>query len=106
MQYDPESTAPQFQDLASEERKRLRDEVIKAGQPVAQNWPMKTFSYRNPLRGWEHLPFDEAIREANHLLGGNGYISNEEHRQLYREGRITDDAVNRAVQHVELGSFV
>jgi hypothetical protein len=61
---------------------------------------MKTFAYRNPLRGWEHLPFDEAIREAKHLLGGNGYISNEEHRHLYREGRITDGAVQRALQHV------
>jgi len=67
-QYDPESTAPQFQALSPEERERLRDEVVEACQPVAQNWPMKTFAYRNPLRGWEHLPFDNAIREAKHLL--------------------------------------
>ena len=101
MPYDPEQTGPHFQSLSPDERKRLRDEVVEAGQPVAQNWPMKTFSYRNPLRGWEHLPFDEAIREANHMLGGNGYISNEEYRQLYREGRITDDAIKRALQRVE-----
>jgi uncharacterized protein YbcC (UPF0753/DUF2309 family) len=63
---------------------------------------MKTFAYRNPLRGWEHLPFDKAIREAKHLLGGNGYVSNEEYRHLYREGRITDAAVNRALQTVGL----
>jgi uncharacterized protein YbcC (UPF0753/DUF2309 family) len=100
-----ESTEPRFQALDPEERKRLRDEVAEACQPVAQNWPMKTFAYRNPLRGLEHLPFDKAIREAKHLLGGNGYISNEDFRQLYREGRITDDAVNRAVQHVGPGVF-
>ena len=99
-QYDPESTTPQFQALASEERKRLRREVVEACQPVAQNWPMKTFAYRNPLRGWEHLPFDNAIREAKHLLGGNGYLSNEDYRHLYREGRITEDAVKRALQCV------
>ncbi|MCH7688608.1 MAG: DUF2309 family protein, partial [Planctomycetes bacterium] len=64
---------------------------------------MKTFAYRNPLRGWEHLPFDKAIREAKHLLGGNGYLSNEDYRHLYREGRITDDAVKRALQRVGPG---
>jgi uncharacterized protein YbcC (UPF0753/DUF2309 family) len=103
MQYDPESTGPQCQALSPEERKRLRDEVVEACQPVAQNWPMKTFAYRNPLRGWEHLPFDKAIREAKHLLGGNGYLSNEDYRHLYREGRITEDAVKRALQRVGPG---
>ena len=100
MQYDLKSTGPQFQALSPEERKRLRDEVVEACQPVAQNWPMKTFAYRNPLRGLEHLPFDTAIREAKHLLGGNGYLSNEDYRHLSREGRITDDAVKRALQRV------
>ena len=103
-QCDPESTGPQCQALSPEERERLRDEVVEACQPVAQNWPMKTFAYRNPLRGLEHLPFDQAIREAKHLLGGNGYISNEEYRHLYREGHITDHAVQRALQHVVLGT--
>ena len=104
-QCDPKSTEPPFRALSPKEQERLRDEVVEASQPIAQNWPMKTFAYRNPLRGLEHLPFDKAIREAKHLLGGNGYVSNEEYRQLYREGRITDDAVNRVVQHVGLGSF-
>ena len=102
-QYDPESTGAQFQALSPDERTCLRDDVVAAGQTVAQNWPMKTFAYRNPLRGLEHLPFDRAIHEAKHLLGGNGYVSNEEYRQLYWEGRITDDAVNQALQHVGSG---
>jgi hypothetical protein len=86
--------------LSPEERTRVRDEVAEACKPIAQSWPMKTFAYRNPLRGWEHLPFDEAIREAKHLLGGNGYIPNDDYRQLYREGRVTDDAVTQALQAV------
>jgi len=101
--YDPDSTKPQLQALSSEERECLRQEVVEACKPVAQSWPMKTFAYRNPLRGLEHLPFDKAIREAKHLLGGNGYLSNEEYRHLYREGHITDDAVKRALQRVGPG---
>ena len=100
-----EPASQRFQSLSSEERERerVRDEVVEACKPVAQNWPMKTFAYRNPLRGLEHLPFDKAIREAKHLLGGNGYLSNEDYRHLYWEGRITDDAVKRALQRVGQG---
>ena len=85
---------------SSDERESVREMVEEACQAIAQSWPMKTFAYRNPLRGWEHLPFDEAIREAKHLLGGNGYIPNRDYRQLYNEGRITDDAIEEALQTV------
>jgi uncharacterized protein YbcC (UPF0753/DUF2309 family) len=100
---DMESTGPQLQALSPEERKSLRRDVVEACNPVAQNWPMKTFAYRNPLRGLEHLPFDKAVREGKHLLGGNGYVSNEDYRHLYRSGRITDDAIKRALQRVGPG---
>ena len=60
-------------ELTPEERSRVRDEVVEACKPIAQSWPMKTFAYRNPLRGCEYVPFDDAIREAKHLLGGSGY---------------------------------
>lgn len=59
---------------------------------------MKTFAYRNPLRGWESLPFDEAVSEGRQLIGGNGYLSNEDYRRLYREGRIADDAIEHALR--------
>jgi uncharacterized protein YbcC (UPF0753/DUF2309 family) len=96
MSFEP--TSQRFQSLSSEER--VRDAVAEACKPIAQSWPMKTFAYRNPLRGWEYLPFDEAIRQAKHLLGGNGYIPNDDYRQLYREGRVTEDAVKQALQAV------
>ena len=105
-QLHPESNGAQHQALSTEERESLRHEVDQACLPVAQNWPMKTFAYRNPLRGWEHLPFDEAIGQAQQMLGGSGYIANEEYRQLYREGGITEDAVKRALQPVGSGIAV
>ena len=86
-------------ELAPEERSRVRDEVVEACKPIAQSWPMKTFAYRNPLRGWESLPFDEAVREGKQLIGGNGYLSNEDYRSLYHEGRITDEAIGDALRN-------
>ena len=75
----------------------MRDRVAEACKPIAQSWPMKTFAYRNPLRGWESLPFDEAVSEGKQLIGGNGYLSNEDYRRLYREGRIADQAIEHAL---------
>ena len=86
--------------LSSKGRERLRQQITEASEPIATFWPMKSFAKRNPLQGLEHLPFDQAVREAKHLLGGNGYLSNSEYRQFYREGRITDENVNRAFQRV------
>jgi hypothetical protein len=81
-------------------RHHVRHLVTEACEPVAQFWPMKNFVHHNPVHGLEHLPFDTAVREARHLLGGNGYLSNQEYRRLYREGRITAEGVTRALLRV------
>ena len=90
------------QPLTSKEREQLRHVIIQASKPIAQFWPMKTFIHHNPIHGLEPLPFDQAIREAKYLLGGNGYLSNEEYRQCYRTGRITKDGVKQAFERIGL----
>jgi hypothetical protein len=50
--------------LSPDEKQGLRQYVAVAYDAVALSWPMKKNAYRNPLRGCEHLPFDDAIREA------------------------------------------
>ena len=77
---------------------QIRETVDQACNPIAQNWPMKIFAYRNPLRGLEHLPFDEAIQQGKHLLGGSGYLPNEDYRQLFRDGTITQEAVSASIE--------
>jgi uncharacterized protein YbcC (UPF0753/DUF2309 family) len=75
----------------------IRHLVHEASEPVAQFWPMKRFVHHNPIHGLEHLPFDRAVRDARHLLGGNGYLSNREYRQMYRTGRISAESVAGAL---------
>jgi len=79
---------------------RIREIVAEACRPIGPYWPMKTFAYYNPLRDLEHLPFAEAIGEAQHLIGGNGFLPLEEYRQLFHQDRITQAAVERALQRV------
>jgi len=76
----------------------LLREIGEAAEPVAQFWPMKGFVHHNPIHGLEHLPFDDAIRDAEELFGARGYLSNDEYREFYREGRISERGVKRALR--------
>ncbi len=85
-----------------EDRQALREQVSAAARPAAQIWPLKTFAYRNPVRGYEDLPFDEAIREAAGVIGGAGFLANDEYRQIRRQGRIRDVHLRRALRRAGL----
>ena len=79
------------------DRQRILADIVLAGEAVAPFYPMRTFIHHNPLHGLEHLPFDEAIRKARGLIGGKGYLANEEYRGLLADGRIRIDDVRDAV---------
>lgn len=44
------------------QRMELRSHVNLAGEVVARLWPMRTFISRNPLQGFEDLPFEAGVR--------------------------------------------
>ena len=77
------------QGLAEGEQRRLRSHVAHAANILSPKGPIHAFVAQNPLQGLEHLPFDRAIREAERLLGGRGYLPIEAFRQIYASGRIT-----------------
>lgn len=82
----------------------LHELIDEAVGPVSQFWPMKGFVSHNPIQGLEHLPFDEAFKQAKHLFGADGYLSVEEYRGLYQTGRITDRSVDSALARLGPGS--
>ena len=75
-------------DYTDAQRMELRSRVNIAGEVVARLWPMRTFISRNPLQGFEHLHFEEAVRQGEQLFGGRGYLSSKVYREAYRSGRI------------------
>ncbi|MGH7411374.1 MAG: putative inorganic carbon transporter subunit DabA, partial [Candidatus Methylomirabilis sp.] len=80
-------------------QQRLRSQVVEASKILPPKGPIDAFVAQNPLQGLEHLPFDQAIRdEAQRLLGGQGYLSNEAFRQIYASGRITQDDLSKALE--------
>ncbi len=86
--------------LSPEERSQIRQTVMQASEPIAPFWPMRTMVAQNPIHGLEYLPFDQAVRKGKDLLGGNGYLANEEYRQFYQNGRITKESFRRAFARV------
>jgi uncharacterized protein len=91
------------------QRMELRSYVQLASEAIAQYWPMRTFIHHNPLHGFEEMPFEEAVRRGEQLLGGRGYLPNEAYRQYFQAGRIRTEHLVEALaplvtdQHVVFG---
>ncbi len=83
--------------MSTDQQQALRERVLQAAHPAAQIWPLKTFAYRNPVRGYENLPFDQGVREAAGMIGGAGFLSGSEYRELREAGRIDDRHLRRAL---------
>lgn len=99
-----------IENKADKSRELLRIEVRSlinlAGEPISHFWPMTTFIHHNPLHGLEHLEFQKAIDRAHQILGGQGYQSNREYQNLYREGRIGDKHITDAVMSLSHNRLV
>jgi uncharacterized protein len=85
------------------QRQQLLAKIALASEAVSPFWPMRTFIHHNPLHGFEHLPFDTAIRKAQDLLGGRGYLTNDEYRRLFADGHISSDDLTRAIERLGPG---
>jgi len=50
--------------------------------------PITVFVHHNTLHAFEHLPFEEAVREAHHIYGAQPYLLESWYRDRLRQGRI------------------
>jgi uncharacterized protein YbcC (UPF0753/DUF2309 family) len=53
--------------------------------------------HHNTLHAFEHLPFHEAVATASALFDAQPYLSEEQYREHYARGRITDDDLDAAL---------
>ena len=79
-------------------RARIRALIGSTGDVLSTTWPLRTFVAVNPLRGLEHLAFEEAVDRMGELLGIGGKLSLDSYRVLHRDGRITDADLDAALR--------
>ncbi len=64
--------------------------------------PLHEFIHHNTLHAFQHLPFDKAISLAGRVLGYKAGLSLAEYQQLYTEGKIHPEALERAWKEQDL----
>lgn len=77
-------------DHTSEPEDPLFKALAHASHLLPAQGPISVFIHHNTLHAFEHLPFHEAVIEAERVLGGRPFHEEDTFRELMREGRITE----------------
>ncbi len=90
--------------MTHDRHQHLAHELDHQKHYLSNQGPIGTFIHHNTLHGLQHLPFEQAINESRAVVGGHGYLSNEEFRSAYAGGRIDDDDIADALATAGIGS--
>ena len=67
---------------------RLRRAVEQGAHLLPRQGPIGVFIHHNTLHAFEHLPFEEAVKQAAQLFGAEPYMSEASYRAELARGRI------------------
>ena len=67
---------------------RLRCAVEHGAHLLPRQGPIGVFVHHNTLHAFEHLPFEEAVKQAGQLFGAEPYMSEASYRAELARGRI------------------
>lgn len=70
------------------EHHSIKDMLVHIRHYLPSQAPLKDFIHHNTLHGFQALPFHEAMKRANQVFGYKTYLSLEEYRLLYQQGKI------------------
>ncbi|MGD8860117.1 MAG: DUF2309 domain-containing protein [Myxococcales bacterium] len=71
-----------------DESERLHEAVAEAAHLLPSQAPIRIFVHHNTLHALEHLPFDQAVAEAEKIYGAEPYLSEAAFAEHLRSGRI------------------
>lgn len=82
--------------ITMEMRKHLEHVIEEIAHVLPSQGPIDTFIHHNTLHGFEHLPFERAVVEAERIFGARGYLPIADYLRFYATGRITRRDIERA----------
>jgi len=98
-----DSCSPLASGHSAEWREHLSYAIDHAAHLLPAQGPITVFIHHNTLHAFEHLPFDEAVRQGAEMFGCQPYLSEDRYRAELGRGRIRFDKL-RAVLRDDLGS--
>jgi uncharacterized protein YbcC (UPF0753/DUF2309 family) len=77
---------------------RVRAMIYVAGEPVPFFWPMRSFIHHNPLHGFEHLPFEQAVEKGTNLFHAQGFLARDDYQRYLAEGQVDRRALEAGIR--------
>lgn len=72
----------------------IKNSIHKASTVIGKTWPLYSFVTSNPLSGYEHLPFQEAVHTAKDLLNARMFPEGRVYREAWERGDIDEKTLN------------
>jgi uncharacterized protein YbcC (UPF0753/DUF2309 family) len=77
---------------------QVRAMIYVAGEPVPFFWPMRAFIHHNPLHGFEHLPFEQAVAKGAQLFHARCFLPRPTYQHYLAGGHVDRNALERLVR--------
>jgi len=76
----------------------ITQEIKSATEQLGTTWPLYSYVTSNPLAGYQHKPFDEALELAKRYMAADGYPSAAFFEQAWINGEIDHHLLNELLQ--------
>ena len=81
----------------------IQNHIDKAATRIGKTWPLYSFVASNPLSGYEHQPFVEAVTQAKKYLNANPYPSARVFKNALDSGSIQAEILSK---HLKQANFL
>lgn len=75
----------------------LKDTLHNVKHYLPTQAPLKDFIHHNTLHAFQHLSFNEAIKEASEMLGYKTYLSLNNYRKKFKQSEIDEEILGKII---------